>query len=439
MDSDRILAGDSRHIWHPYAPPPGSRALEGVAALPEVVVSARGSRLELADGRTLVDGMAAWWSAIHGYRHPVLDAALREQVDEVAHVMFGGLTHGPAVELGELLVDLTPAPMQKVFFADSGSVAVEVALKMALQHWRSRGRGAKSKVMAIRGGYHGDTLWAMSVCDPVTGMHHLFADVLPGAVFAPRPPGGFAAEADRSWLEEVRVLLDRHHRELAALIIEPVMQGAGGMWFYSPEYLPELRDLCSEHEVLLVFDEIATGFGRTGEMFAADHAGVAPDITCVGKALTGGYLSLAATLCTDEVAEGIGSGEHPTLMHGPTFMANPLACAVAGASINLLRDGYWRADVARIERGLREGLGPARDLPGVADVRVLGAVGVVELDDPVDMRTATSVALEHGVWLRPFGKLVYTTPPYVVDDSELAAITSAMLACASRQSVDRPA
>ncbi len=440
MDADRILAGDRRHLWHPYAAAPGVRGAGDVSTGPELVVGAHGPHLELADGRRLVDGMASWWSAIHGYAHPVLDAAVRDQLDDMAHVMFGGLTHAPAVELAELLVERTPDPLQRVFLADSGSVAVEVALKMAVQHWLSMGRSGKSKVMAVRGGYHGDTLWAMSVCDPVNGMHHLFADVLAPAVFAPRPPAGFTSEPDAGWLGEVRALLERHHTELAALVLEPVMQGAGGMWFYAPGYLAELRELCDAFEVLLVFDEIATGFGRTGELFAVDHCpGIAPDIMCVGKALTGGYLSLAATLCTDAVAEGISGGAHPVLMHGPTFMANPLACAVANASIGLLDAGTWRADVARIERGLSEGLAPARDMPGVVDVRVLGAVGVVELDQPVDMGVATRTAVEHGAWLRPFGKLVYATPPYIVDDADLATITSAMLACAATASVDHRA
>jgi adenosylmethionine-8-amino-7-oxononanoate aminotransferase len=400
-----LLDVDSRVVWHPYGPMPA-----GAAPLP--VVSAQGARLTLADGRELVDGMASWWCAIHGYRHPVLDAAVREQLDRMAHVMFGGLTHEPAVRLAERLAEWTG--LDHVFFADSGSVAVEVAIKMAFQATGRR------RLLTVRGGYHGDTFGAMAVCDPVGGMHSLFSGALAEHVFAPRPPAVF----DEEWAAEVRRLVERHADELAAIIVEPVVQGAGGMWFYAPECVRLLRELCDLHGLILILDEIATGFGRTGALFAAEHAGVQPDVMCVGKALTGGTITLAATLCTSRVAETIGG----PLMHGPTYMANPLATAVALASTGLLADGGWREDVARIERGLREGLGPARER---ADVRVLGAIGVIQLDRPVDIAAATRTAVEHGVWLRPFRDLIYAMPPYVTSDEDLERITEAMVACAS--------
>lgn len=343
------------------------------------------------------------------------------QLETLPHVMFGGLTHEPAILLAERLVELTG--LEHVFFADSGSVSVEVAIKMALQ------ASGRSRLMALRGGYHGDTTGAMALCDPVGGMHHLFADVLPRHVFAPRPPGGFDAPVDPAWLAEVDGLMAEH--EPAALFLEPVVQGAGGMWFWAPAYLRELRALCDRHGVLLVLDEIATGFGRTGALFAKDHAGIQPDILCVGKALTGGTMTLAATLCTPAVAAAIAAGEGGALMHGPTFMASPLACASALASTDLLLDGTWRAAVARIEAGLRAGLEPARALPGVADVRVLGAIGVVQLDRPVDMAATTAAALAEGVWLRPFRDLIYTMPPFVSTADDVARISRAVLAAAA--------
>ncbi len=422
---DDLLAVDRRHVWHPYGPIPATSE-------PIPVVGAHGVRLELADGRELVDGMASWWCAIHGYRHPVLDAALRDQLDRMAHVMFGGLTHEGAVLLAERLVAMTPDGLDHVFFADSGSVSVEVAMKMALQAQRGRGRPARRRFLTVRGGYHGDTFGAMSVCDPVGGMHSLFTGTLAEHVFAPRPPDGIdawgTAEAE-VWRDAVSGLAERHCDDLAAVIVEPVVQGAGGMRFHPPQAVAFLRELCDAHGMLLVLDEIATGFGRTGELFAADHAAVQPDVLCVGKALTGGCLTLAATLCRAEVAASIsGADGGGALMHGPTFMANPLACAAALASTGLLEDGTWRDDVARIESGLAEGLGPARDVPGVRDVRVLGAIGVVELDHPVDVAAATRAAMEHGVWLRPFRDLVYTMPPYVTGDVDLARITAAVVA-----------
>ena len=367
---ESLLALDSGRVWHPYGALP--------AALPSLPVeSAQGVRLRLADGRELIDGMASWWCAIHGYRHPALDRALSGQLASMAHVMFGGLTHEPAIRLAQRLTELAPEGLERVFFADSGSVSVEVAIKICLQFQRAAGREGRTRLLTVRGGYHGDTFGAMAVCDPVAGMHSLFTGVLPQHVFAQRPPDGFDASLDEDWAEGVRALASEHADELAAVIVEPVVQGAGGMRFHSPACVSLLRSLCDEHGLLLVLDEIATGFGRTGAMFASEHAGVSPDVMCVGKALTGGYMTLAATLCTAEVAEVVSSGEGGGLMHGPTFMANPLACAVALASLELLADEAWRAPVAEIEAGLRAGLEPARELPGVADVRVLGAIGVV--------------------------------------------------------------
>jgi len=404
------------------------------AATPALVVErAEGVHLTLADGRRVVDGMSSWWCACHGHRHPHIQAAVAAQLERMPHVMFGGLTHEPAVRLAERLVAMTPAGLEHVFFADSGSVAVEVAIKMALQAGRGdrdRDRPARTRLLALRGGYHGDTFGAMALCDPVGGMHHLFADVLPRHLFADRPPPGFDAPLDPEWIAGVEALLERHGHELAAVVVEPVVQGAGGMWFWSPAYLPVLRELCDRHGVLLVLDEIATGFGRTGELFGAGHAGVTPDIMCVGKALTGGTMTLAATLGTPAVAEAISEGEGGGLMHGPTFMANPLACAAALASTDLLLDGSWREQVARVDGELRAGLEPARVLPGVADVRVLGAIGVVQLDHPVDVPAATAAALAEGVWLRPFRDLVYTMPPFVSEPEEVAAITRAVVAAA---------
>jgi len=420
-DVDALLRADAAHVWHPYAPMPATTA-------PYVVESARGTRLTLADGRELVDGMSSWWAAIHGYRHPALDHAITDQLGRMAHVMFGGLTHEPAVRLAERLVAITPPGLEHVFFADSGSVAVEVAIKMAVQRWRAVGATSKSRLLTVRGGYHGDTFMAMSVCDPVGGMHSLFTNVVTQQVFADRPPAGFGATVDDSWVSDTELLMKRHADELAAVIVEPVVQGAGGMHVYNPGYVETLRELCDRYDVLLILDEIATGFGRTGTMFAAEHAGVSADIVCLGKALTGGYLSLAATVCTRDVAQAISTGTGGALMHGPTFMANPLATAVAGASIDLLRTSDWQANVRRIETGLSDGLAPLADHPAVSDVRVLGAIGVVQLDREVDVAAATAAAVERGVWLRPFRDLVYTMPPYVSTDDDVAQICAGVAA-----------
>ncbi len=422
-DWDELLAVDRERVWHPYGALP--------AALPSLpVVSAEGVRLRLADGRELIDGMASWWCAIHGYRHPALDGALREQLGRMAHVMFGGLTHEPAVRLAERLLEMAPAGLEAVFYADSGSVSVEVAIKMCLQFQRALGRKGRTRLLTVRGGYHGDTFGAMALCDPVGGMHSLFAGALAEHVFAERPPDGFDAGLDERWAAHVGELAARHSEELAAIVLEPVVQGAGGMRFHSPECLTLLRRICDEHDLLLVTDEIATGFGRTGALFACEHAGVTPDVMCVGKALTGGYLTLAATLCSGRVAHVIAGGEGGGLMHGPTFMANPLACSVALASLELLSDGGWCGQVSSIERGLRAGLEPARELPGVTDVRVLGAIGVVQLDRAVDVAAATAAAVERGVWLRPFRDLIYTMPPYVIGKEDLATVTAALLEAA---------
>ncbi|HEX5407665.1 MAG TPA: adenosylmethionine--8-amino-7-oxononanoate transaminase [Pseudonocardiaceae bacterium] len=419
MSPEELLALDRAHVWHPYGPMPGTGS-------PLVVESASGVVLRLADGRELVDGMSSWWAAIHGYQHPVLDAAVRDQLGRMSHVMFGGLTHEPAVRLATRLVELTPEPLRHVFLADSGSVSVEVAVKMCLQFWRSAGRPAKHRLLTWRGGYHGDTFHPMSVCDPDGGMHSLWRGVLPEQVFADPPPAGF----DPVYVAHLAELVERHADELAAIVVEPVVQGAGGMRFHDPGYLRVLRELADRHDVLLVFDEIATGFGRTGELFAADHAGVSPDVMCVGKALTGGYLTMAAALCTSRVADGISRGELPVLAHGPTFMGNPLSSAVANASIDVLLGQDWRGEVARISTTLRTGLAPAADLPGVVDVRVLGAIGVVQLDHDVDIRAATDAAVGKGAWLRPFRDLIYTMPPYISRADDLAAVCSAVLAAA---------
>jgi len=416
-----LLSRDRRHVWHPYA-----SALNPPAVYP--VVSAHGVRLRLADGRELLDGMSSWWAAIHGYNHPVLNDALTAQLARMSHVMFGGLTNEAAVELCELLAAITPGALNRVFLCDSGSVAVEVAIKMALQYWQARGEAARTRLLTLAGGYHGDTFMAMSVCDPVTGMHHLFRGVLAAQLFAPRPSCGFGDAAQAADVSAFETLLDENAAQIAAVILEPIVQGAGGMHFYSADFLRRVRELCDARGVLLIADEIATGFGRTGRLFACEHAGIAPDILCLGKALTGGYLSLAATLCTDAVAEALCSGEAGAFMHGPTFMGNPLACAVALASTRLLLAQPWRREIGRLERALRAGLAPARALPGVREVRVLGAIGVVEMTEPVAMEAITAGFLAHGVWIRPFGSLVYTMPPFVMGDEDAAELTRAMMA-----------
>ena len=391
------------------------------------VVAAEGVRLKLEDGRELIDGMSSWWCAVHGYNHPVLNEAAMQQLDKMSHVMFGGLTHPPAVELAETLVELSPWGLQKVFFVDSGSVAIEAAMKMALQTQIARGQSLRHLFLSPRGGYHGDTLDAMSVCDPITGMHTLFQGVLPKQVFIERPEPAFGEHCTEQHLAQLKQVFAERGDQLAAMILEPIVQGAGGMRFYAPEYLQAARRLCDEHGVLLIADEIATGFGRSGKLFAVEHADITPDILCLGKALTGGYLSLAAVLTTDEMANDIASGEPGVFMHGPTFMGNPLACAIAKASIDLLCANDWQQQVLQIEQGLQQGLAPAKTFTHVAEVRVLGAIGVVELTHPVDMSSVQPMFVERGVWVRPFGKLVYLMPPFVMSSGDLAQLTDALV------------
>ena len=412
--SPEQLAFDRQHLWHPYTSLNEPLPVYGVE-------SASGVRLRLSDGREVIDGMASWWSAIHGYNHPRLNQAVSEQLGRMSHVMFGGLTHAPAIELAERLTSLTG--FDCVFLADSGSVSVEVAIKLALQYWQAAGRPGKTRLMTVRGGYHGDTCGAMAVCDPVTGMHGLFSGILPQHVFAERPCPAYGEQWDECWIADFKAKLTAQASELAAVIIEPVVQGAGGMRFYAPEYLKRVRELCDECGVLLIADEIATGFGRTGALFACELAGIRPDIMCVGKALTGGYLSLAATLTKRAVAETVG-----TLMHGPTFMANPLACAAACASLDELVESNWPVNVQRIEAAFKQALAPAATHPAVEAVRVLGAIGVIELHEPVDVAQTQRRLIECGVWLRPFGRLLYAMPPYVIDTTDLDTLTAAMLA-----------
>lgn len=413
----QTLEKDQNYVWHPY-----SSMTTPIPAYE--VISAQGVNLHLADGQVLIDGMASWWCAIHGYNHPILNSAVKQQLDQMSHVMFGGLTHAPAVNLCEKLVQLTPSGLSKVFLSDSGSVSVEVAIKMAFQYWISQGQSSKNKLLTLRGGYHGDTFAAMSVCDPVTGMHHMFDKVMPKHLFAPIPQIKFHQPWDKADTAELESMIEAQHQQLAAVILEPIVQGAGGMHFYSPSYLKRVRELCDQYNVLLIADEIATGFGRTGKLFACEWAQICPDILCLGKALTGGYMTLAATLCTEEVSRGICEGEAGCFMHGPTFMGNPLACAVANASIELLLNQDWSANIQRIEHQLTHALEPFDQLSCVAETRTLGAIGVIEMKNPVDLATIQKKFVAEGVWVRPFGKLVYVMPPYIISDQELQRLIS---------------
>lgn len=411
---------DQEHIWHPYS------AMK--SDLPVYTVkSAEGVRLKLDDGRELIDGMSSWWCMIHGYNHPEMNAALESQLKKMSHVMFGGLTHTPAIELTNQLIDITPEPLQNIFYSDSGSVAVEVAMKMAIQYWHAKDKPEKQRFISLRSAYHGDTFAAMSVSDPETGMHNLFKDCLTKHFFVNQPVSRFGETCNKEDITQLEDTLKKYSSQVAALILEPIVQGAGGMWFYSADYLKKAKELCEKYNVLLILDEIATGFGRTGKLFACEHADISPDIMCIGKALTGGYLTLAATMTTNEISNTIDNGQPGVFMHGPTFMANPLACAAALTSIKLLLKSNWENNIKHIQQQMEEGLKICRTYENVKEVRVLGAIGVVEMKQAVDMKKMTEDFVEAGVWVRPFGKLVYLMPPFVINDTDLTQLINAVV------------
>lgn len=425
LSTTELIERDREYLWHPY-----TSFTNPSPVFP--VRRAQGVHIELTDGKKLIDGMSSWWSVLHGYNHPAINKAINDQLHQVAHVMFAGFTHEPAVKLAKTLVEITPAGLNKVFFSDSGSVAVEVALKMAIQYWHSQGEAQRTTFLALKKGYHGDTFGAMGVCDPHSGMHHLFHQSISHHLFTDEPSSKFGEAFDEKSFANFSHLLQRNRQKIAAVILEPIVQGAGGMRFYSPVFLQRVRELCNQLDVLLIADEIATGFGRTGKLFACEHAQISPDIMCIGKALTGGYITLAATLCNNKVSDGICSGSNNVFMHGPTFMANPLACAAANASIELLKKMDWQTKVAQIEAQLKTELEPCRNLPAVADVRVLGAIGVVELHEPANVAELQPQFVELGIWVRPFGKLVYLMPPFIINEAELRLLTKGINTVLSR-------
>ncbi|VAW51443.1 Adenosylmethionine-8-amino-7-oxononanoate aminotransferase [hydrothermal vent metagenome] len=419
LPTTSLLDDDTNHVWHPYSSTHSETPVFAVA-------SASGTYLKLENGRQLIDGMSSWWCAIHGYNVPELNRAIKQQLDNMAHVMFGGLTHKPAVALCKKLVEITPEKLETVFLADSGSVSVEIAMKMAVQYWQAKNNKNKQKFISLKNGYHGDTLGAMSVCDPVTGMHTLFSDILAKNYFIPSPACAFGEHCTEEQLADLQATLKSHHQSIAALILEPIVQGTGGMKFYSADYLKQAKALCEQYNILLIADEIATGFGRTGKLFACEHANISPDIMCVGKSLTGGYITLAATLCTKEVSETISTNPPHVFMHGPTFMGNPLACSVALESIKLLQTSNWQQNIQRIEKQLTHELTPCQQFDDVFEVRILGAIGVVELKQAVDMTIIQQAFVDAGVWIRPFGRLIYLMPPYIIKEDELHTLCQAI-------------